>query len=140
MSDYSPSLVYEYEVRNAFTPPLNYDDISKVDLLTKIELVEDFIKHRYFDSSMPTRTQAKSAALMIVMSRVVRGNPELAKKYSELQSLELGDYKVAFNTTGRGKHVTAYENALSWEEMALQILDKKEADAASWTTPVLVNG
>ncbi len=137
MSDYSPSLVYEHEVRNSFTPPLEYNDISKADVLNKIEMVENYIKYAFFDGTMPSRTVGKIPALMIVMSKVIKGNPSLAEKYADINSLELGDYSIKYDVTARGAHVNAYESARSWEEMAIDIL---EAQGSNKPKVILVNG
>ena len=138
MSDYSPSLVYEHEVRNAFTPPLDYEDITKVDILTKIELVEDYIKATYFRDGMPTRAQGKVPALLIVMSKIIQGNPKLIKKYGIVESLSLGDYKVTYAISGKGDHVTAYESAKSWEAMAHDMLLRRGQES-SWGEIIKVN-
>jgi len=122
MTDFSPSLVREYEVRNAFTPPLSYNDVSKADILLKIEAVEDYIKSTYFNDSMPSATKGRIPALLIVMSKIIKGNPALIKKYGIVESLELGDYKVTYAHSGRGEHVTATESAKSWEQMAEDML------------------
>ena len=122
MSDYSPRLINEYEVRNSFTPPLTYEDVSKADILLKIEAVEDYIRATYFNDSMPSPSKGRMPALLIVMSKVVKGNPGLIKKYGIVEALELGDYKVTFQHSGRGDHVSAYESAKSWEQMAEDML------------------
>jgi len=122
MADYSPSLVYEYEIRNSFTPPLDYNDVSKAELLLKIEAVEDYIKATYFNDAMPSRGDGKIPALLIVMSKIVKSNPGLIQKYGIVESLSLGDYKVTYSHSGRGEHVTAYESAKSWEQMAEDML------------------
>jgi len=139
MADYSPSLIYEYEVRNSWTPPLDYDDITKADILLKIEAVEDYIKAVYFGDSMPTRAKAKIPALLIVMSKVLKGNPSIVKKYGIIESLSLGDYSVTYALSGRGDHVTAYESAESWEQMAHRML-KSRGEEESWGEIILVNG
>ena len=131
MADYSSRFVQEYEVRNFFTPPLEYDDISKAEILLKIESVENYIIQAYFDGSSPGST-AKTPALLLVMAKIIRSNPTLIKKYGDIESFEIGDYKVKFMGTGKGKHVTAYETSKSWEEMAydmLEILALKSWDA-----------
>jgi len=122
MADYSPSLIYEYEVRNSFTPPLTYEDVTKAEMLLKIEAVEDYIKCTYFNDAMPPRSDGKIPALLIVMSKVIKGNPGLIKKYGIVESLSLGDYKVTYQHSGRGDHVSAYESAKSWEQMAEDML------------------
>lgn len=122
MSDYVPSLVQEHEVRSSFTPPLTYDDVSKADLLLKIAAVEDYIKATYFNDSMPSVVKGKYPALLIVMSKVIKSNPGLIKKYGIVSNLQLGDYKVSFQHSGKGVHVSAYESAKSWEQMAEDML------------------
>lgn len=140
MTDYLPSMVYEHEVRNSFSPPLEYDDISKVDILLKIESVEDYITAVYFDDITPSRDDSKVPALLLVMSKVFRGNPALAKKYTDVAELELGDYHITYDMTARGKHVNPYESAKSWEQMAHEILERRGSNTYKWTTPILVNG
>jgi hypothetical protein len=122
MADFTPTLIKEYEVRNAFTPPLNYDDVTKAEILLKIAAVEDYIKATYFNDSMPSIAKGKYPALLIVMSKIIKGNPGLIKKYGIIESFELGDYKVKFQHSGRGDHVSAYESAKSWEQMAEDML------------------
>jgi len=122
MVDYNPSLVREYEVRNAFTPPLSYNDVTKAELLLKIEAVEDYIKATYYnDTSVPV-AEGRIPALLIVMSKIIKGNPSLIKKYGIVESLSLGDYKVTYAHSGRGQHVSATESAKSWEQMAEDML------------------
>jgi beta-galactosidase beta subunit len=139
MADYVPKLVQEYEVRNSFTPPLEYNDISKVDILSKIEMIEDYISAMYFADSTPTRAQARIPALLLVMSRVLRGNPELAKKYADVQYLKLGDYEVTFDTHARGRPPSAYDSAKSWETMAHEMLSKRGVNANQWSNIVVAN-
>ncbi len=140
MADYTPTLIYEHEVRNAFSPPLEYSDVSKVDVLTKIEIIEDYIKAVYFDDVMPTRSLGKSPALLLVMSKIIRGNPVLAQKYFDITKLKLGDYEVTYDTNAKGEHVNAYESAKSWDQMAHDMLYERGSGSRNWTTPVLVNG
>lgn len=139
MSDYVPKLVEEYEVRNAFTPPLEYNDISKADILLKIEMIEDYIKAVYFADAMPSKTKAKIPALLLVMARVLKGNPELAKKYADVQFLKLGDYEMAFDVHSRGRPPSAYDSAKSWEEMAHEMLKTRSDTSHYWTNIVVAN-
>ena len=138
MTDYTPSLVYEHEVRNSFTPPLDYNDITKADILLKIEAVEDYIKSVYFGDSMPSRIKGRIPALLLAMSKVLKGNPSIVKKYGIVESLSLGDYKVSYALSGKGDHVIAYESAESWEQMALKML-KRRGGENFWGEVVLVN-
>jgi len=130
MSDYEPQLVKEDEVRNMFTPPLDYDDVSKAQLLLYIESVEDYIKSVYFNDSMPSRSKAKVPALLLVMSKVIK-KPDLLKKYGVVESMKLGDFSFKLEGTAKGKHVSAYEVARSWEEMAHEML--KARGKKQWT-------
>lgn len=120
MTDYEPSLVKEHEVRSAFTPPLEYYDISKVELLLKIESVEDYIKAVYFDGAMPSRNEGKVPALLLAIAKVVKGNPKLTKEHGEIESLDLGDYSVDYSLEDG-----AYEIAKSWEQMAHEMLEMR---------------
>jgi len=130
MADYTPQLVSEYEVRNMFTPPLDYDDVTKAQILLYIESVEDYIKSVYFDDSMPSKANARIPALLLVMSKIIK-KPDLLKKYGVVESMKLGDFSFKLVTTGKGKHVTAYEAAKSWEEMAHEML--KSRGKSQWT-------
>jgi len=121
MSDYIPQLVKEYEVRNFFTPPLDYDDVDKAELLIKIESVETFIKDVYFNGNMPSRDTAKIPALLLVVSQIIQ-NPTLAKKYGAIVSEKLGDYSYRLaNETGN----TPYNAYKVYREMAFSILRAK---------------
>ena len=48
MTDYATVAVTEMDVRNFVSPPLDYDDVSKAEILLKIESVETFAKYTYF--------------------------------------------------------------------------------------------
>ena len=121
MADYTPQLVKEHEVRNFFTPPLDYDDVDKAELLAKIQAVETFIKDVYFDGNMPTESTAKIPALLLVVSQIVQ-NPTLAKKYGAIVSEKLGDYSYKLATeTGR----TPYNAYKVYRDMAFAMLRAK---------------
>lgn len=124
MADYSPSLVTEQDVRNMFTPPLDYNDVTKAQILLYIETVEDYIKAVYFDDSMPSKSEARIPALLLVMSKIIK-KPDLLKKYGVVEYMKLGDFTFRLEGPGRGKHVTAYEVAKSWEEMAHEMLKSR---------------
>ena len=121
MADYEPKLVKEYEVRNFFSPPLSYDDISKAELLLKIEAIERFIADTYFDGTMPSRDDAKIPALLLVISQIVQ-NPNISKKYNVLLSEKLGDYSYRISDK-YGKE--AYNAYAIYREMALAMLRAK---------------
>ena len=121
MTDYIPKLVKEHEVRNFFSPPLDYDDVGKAELLSKIQVVETFIKDVYFDGNMPNEDTAKIPALLLVVSQIVQ-NPTLAKKYGAIVSEKLGDYSYRLaNELGR----TPYNAYRVYREMALAMLRAK---------------
>ena len=130
MADYSPYLVTEQDVRNMFTPPLDYNDVTKAQLLLYIEVVEDYIKSVYFDNSMPSKSEARLPALLLVMSKIIK-KPDLLKKYGIVESMKLGDFSFHLEGPGRGQHRTAHEVARSWEEMAHEML--KARGVSQWT-------
>lgn len=126
MSSYTPQLVNSTtEVRECFTPSLSTDDISDDELLTKIELVENYIAVVYFDGSMPTQTKGRIPALLMLMSRVIKtGN--LMKKYGVPDEIDIENYRVSIPQHGTsGKSIT-WEDVKSWDEMAHQMLMKYE--------------
>jgi len=138
MADYSPTLVYEYEVRNFFTPAIDYEDVSKAEMLSKIEAVEDFIKAVYFQDSAPTRSKAKIPALLLVCSKIIQ-NPKISKKYHVVRSETLGDYKYELWSPTKSSK-TSMDIALSWEEMALRMLKKRVSDSThGWQKIKVVN-
>ena len=121
MTDYSPSLVEEYEVRNFFTPPLDYDDVTKAEILLHIEATEDYIKAVYFNDEMPSKSEARIPALLLVASKIIK-KPDLLKKYGVINSMKLGDFTFKLATGTRGTHKTTYDIALTLEEMAHEML------------------
>ena len=93
---YSPSLVTEQELRDAFDPSLSTTDLSQARALTIIELIESYIKDTYFDGSMPTATVGKMPALALAMSKVINGNPTLAKAHKPVSSFAIDNYSVRY--------------------------------------------
>jgi hypothetical protein len=143
MPDYIPKLIHEYEIRNSFSPPLDYDDINKANLLLIIESVEDYIRAVYFNNSMPSRDDGKVPALLMVLSKVLFANHSIVKKYGLINYIELGDYKLGYEYSGKGEHVTAFESAKSWDQMAHEMLlarSKSQNMSAYWPGIRLVNG
>jgi len=123
MTDYEPKLVKEHEVRNFFTPPLSYEDVSKAELLAKIEAIEQFIADAYFNGNMPSRDDAKIPALLLVVSQIVQ-NPRVSKKYNVIVSEKLGDYSYKISDKyGR----EAYNAYAVYREMALAMLRAKSS-------------
>jgi len=80
----------EQDVRNATTPPLDYDDISSAEITLKIRLVESYVKRKYFEgASIPS--DGNDAIILIVLSHLL-ARSDLARKYGTLNSETLGDY------------------------------------------------
>ena len=80
MADYSPTMVTEMDVRNFFSPPLDYDDVTKAELLLKIEVVEKYVSSVY---GVTTSSDGRIACLLLIAAKVIQA-PELAKKYYTL--------------------------------------------------------
>ena len=122
MTDYVPTLVKEYEVRNFFTTPLDYNDITTAELLLKIESVEKYIEFVY---GITSAADGRIPALLLVASKVIE-NPSLAQKYKQLSSEKLGDYSYTLfkgnSTSGKSSN---YDLANSWRTMAIEMLEAK---------------
>lgn len=120
MSDYIPVLVNEFEVRNFFTPPLEYADISTAEILLKIESVEKYIKAVY---GITDPTSGRIPALLLIACKVIE-SPTLAKKYNQLASEKLGDYSYTLlkESSVSGKS-SSYDLATSWRTMAIEMLE-----------------
>ena len=125
MTDYSPLAITEMDVRNFTTPPLDYDDVTKAEILLKIESVETFVKYTYFGGgSVPTK--ARIPVLLLVIVNLI-SNAKLAKKYYTLSSEKLGDYGYSLSSpTARGSEVQSNPFVVieSWHRMANKILQK----------------
>jgi len=122
MADYSPTMVNEIDVRNFFTPPLDYDDVSTAEILLKIESVEQYITTVYG----VTGNDARIAGLLLLAAKIIQ-TPGLSNKYYTLSYEKLGDY--AYNLAqpiSRGTDVQSSPFVISrtWERMALDILEK----------------
>lgn len=128
MADYSPVTLTEMEVRNFVTPPIDYDDVSKAEILLKIESVETFVKYRYFGGgSIPSK--AKIPVLLLVISSVI-ATPTLAKKYYTLASESLGDYSYTLAipvSLQSDIQSTPFIISKTWHQMALEMLDKMQS-------------
>ena len=124
MADYSPVAVSESDVRNFVSPPLDYDDVSKAEILLKIESVESYVKYRFFGGgSLPST--ARIPVLLLVISNLI-STPTLAKKYYTLSSERLGDYEYSLaQPISRGTDIQSSPFVISrtWERMALEILE-----------------
>ncbi len=128
MVDYVPTLAPEYEVRNFFSPPLDYDDISTAELLLKIESVEKYIKVVY---GITSSEKGRIPALLLVACKVIE-NPSLASKYNQIATEKLGDYSYSLFKGGNisGKSA-AYDLASSWRTMAIEMLEAEIAGTRS---------
>jgi len=124
MADYSPSIVTEKDVRNFFTPPIDYDDVTKAEILLKIEAVEDYVTAVY---ELTNSADARIPCLLLVAAKIIQ-NPTLAKKYYTLSEEQLGDYRyVMAQPISRSTDVQSspYIISKTWEKMALEILSAR---------------
>ena len=127
MVDYSPSLVTEQDVRNFFTPPLDYNDVTKAEILLKIESVEDYVTAVFFNGSTPSAADARIPVLLLIAAKLVH-TPSLARKYMTLSAETLGDYAYELaQPISRGTDVQSNPFVISktWEKMALDMLSSR---------------
>jgi len=127
MSDYNPSYVTEADVRGFFTPPLEYDDITKNEILRKIEAVEDYVKAVYFNDTTTTASKARIPCLLLIASKIIL-SPSLARKYYTLNREVLGDYEYELaQPISRGTDIQSSPHVISktWETMAIEMLEKR---------------
>lgn len=127
MSDYTTRYVTENDVRSFFTPPLDYDDITKNEILRKIEAVEDFVEAVYFNDGRTTSAKARIPCLLLIASKIIL-TPELAKKYYTLNREVLGDYEYELaQPISRGTDIQSspFVISITWEKMAIKMLDKR---------------
>jgi hypothetical protein len=126
-ADYVPKYVTEADLRGFFTPPLDYDDITRNELLRKIEAVEDFVEATYFNDSTTTSAKARLPCLLLIASKIIL-SPELAKKYYTLNAETLGDYSYELaQPISRGTDIQSspYVISLTWERMGIKMLEKR---------------
>lgn len=128
MTDYVPTIVEKHSIRNFFTPPLSYDDISEAQLLGRIEAKEVYVKLVYFDGATPSAISAKMATIMLIAADLAR-DPRISKKYHTLDREKfLQDYE--YRLAGQNTRLTE-SNAHRWEEEAIQILRTQATSANS---------
>jgi len=127
LTDFQPKLVNEYEIRNFFSPPLDYDDIATAEILLKIEAVEDYIKAVY---GFTSPTDARVPALLLVASKIAE-NPSLSKKYHKIDSEKLGDYSYTLSKTV-GSNSTYKDISTSWEALAIRMLESRYTSDSKW--------
>jgi len=125
MSDYDPLVVTENDVRSFVTPPLDYNDVTKAEILLKIESIETFVKYVYFGGgSVPAK--ARIPTLLLIISNLI-SNASLAQKYYTLSSERLGDYAYTLaEPIARGTDIQSspYIVKETWHSMAIKMLEK----------------
>ena len=126
MTDFVPKLVTEMDIRNFFSPPLDYNDITTAEILLKIESVEDYIKAIY---GFTSPTDARVPALLLVASKIAE-NPSLSKKYHKIDSEKLGDYSY---TLSKSVNSTYKDISTSWEALAIRMLESRYTSDSRWT-------
>ena len=126
VADYSIQCgLTENDVRVFVTPPLDYDDVSKAEILLKIESVESYVKYQYFGGgSIPA--SAKIPVLLLVISNLIC-TASLARKYYTLSAESLGDYSYRLaEPISRGTDIQSSPFIITktWQAMAIEILKK----------------
>ena len=110
MSEYSPKYTSTAFIRGFVTPPLDYDDVSELELLSKIQAVESHVDEVY-------ETGNNIACALFVLSKLIQ-SPSLARKYYLIRSETLADYSYTLG----GPTESPYAIAESWEQMAHKML------------------
>ena len=134
MTDYVPKYCDEMSVRNFFTPPIDYDDVTKAEILIKIESVEDYVEATYFSDTTTTSAFARIPCLLLIASKIIM-TPTLAKKYYTLNKEMLGDYSYELaQPISRGTDIQSSPFVISktWERMALDMLERRRTNK-KWT-------
>ena len=119
---YTPVLVTETELRNAFDPALTVTELSQTRALTIIEMVETYIRDTYFDGTMPSATTAKMPAIAIAISKVIGGNSLLQKGHKTISSFKIDNYSVKYENC---------DSASDWFNMAHRVLMTQDMKARS---------
>jgi len=126
MSDYTPTMVKEMDVRSFFTPPLDYDDVTTAEILIKIESVETYVTQVY----EVTGASGRIPVLLLIAAKIIQ-TPALAKKYYTLAEEQLGDYSyVMAQPISRGTDIQSspFVIARTWERMGIEILNALATD------------
>ena len=119
MVDYSPKYTSCAFIRGFTSPPLDYSDVPELELLSKIQMVEDYVDTVY-------ETGANIPCALLVLSKLVQ-SPTLAQKYYTLRSETLGDYSYSLG----GPRESSYSLSETYEQMAhkmLRMLSAKHND------------
>ena len=133
--DYTPTMVTEDDVRSFFTPPLDYNDVRKKDILLKIESVEKYVSTVYGITS----SDGRIPCLLLIAAKVIM-TPGLAKKYYTLGEEKLGDYSyVLAQPISRGTDIQSSPFVISktWEKMAIEILEELSNTTSKWPFTVV---
>jgi len=121
MADYDPTMVKEMDVRNFFSPPLDFDDVPTAEILIKIESVETYVSQVY----EVTGSEGRIPTLLLIAAKIIQ-TPDLAKKYYTLAEEQLGDYRYLMaQPISRGTDIQSSPFVISrtWERMGLEILN-----------------
>ena len=126
MADYTTLTgITENDLRTFVTPPIDYDDVSKSEILLKLESVEAFVKYTYFGGgTVPAK--ARIPVLLLTISNLIC-TATLARKYYTLSSEKLSDYSYTLaEPISRGTNIQSSPFIISktWHGMALDMLEK----------------
>lgn len=116
MTDYTPQVISESDIRNWVTPPIENSDVSTAEILLKIEAVEAYVKYKYFRGGSISASARVPVILLVVSSLLANSN--LAKKYSTLASETFADYSYVLAPQGSNPNIIVE----SWQSMAIQML------------------
>lgn len=126
MADYTTlSGITENDVRTFVSPPIDYDDASRAEVLLKIESVETYVKYQFFGGGT-VPASARIPILLLVITNLI-SSPALARKYYTLASEKLGDYSYEMaQPISRGTDIQSSPFVISrtWHAMALEMLKK----------------
>ena len=122
ISDYNPIVTSEMFVRNLTSPPLDYDDVSKAEMLAKIEAIEIWAKYKYFGGDTPI-SDAKAPIALVVLAGLL-SNPSLASKHYTLASESIGDYSYSL-----GGSALSPNKPKSWVSIAEETLSRMATDS-----------
>jgi hypothetical protein len=128
MSNYTSLVgIVENDIRSFVTPPLDYDDVSQLELLLKLQATESWVKYTYFEGGNPPTT-SKMAIILIIVSNLL-SNPSVAKKYRTLTSETLGDYSYMISPyVGESVQSDPFLISKTWHQMAIDILQGLSSD------------
>ena len=125
--------VNDSDIRNFFTPYLTREDVSTATLTLYIEVVEDFVEASFFNDNTTTSDIARVPCILLVASKIIGSNSELAKKYSVLQSERFADYSYEIGGIDAGN---PNATSLSWEQLALRMLRERTTNKKYYLTLV----